>query len=56
LGLVENTLRLNSVRINAFSCKLYGLNKDELEFILEYFSVEDEKLKEYTLNEFDLIE
>ena len=42
-------------QINATSCKIYGVGRDELKFILEYFRVEDDQLKEKVLNEFDLI-
>lgn len=42
--------------INAASCKIYGIDKEELRFILEYFSVEDERLKQATLNEFDMLD
>ena len=36
--------------INATSCQIYKINYEELEFILEYFSVEDDELKRQTLD------
>ena len=39
--------------INVAACKIYGLDKSELKFILRYFSVEDADLKKSTLKEFN---
>ena len=42
-------------QINACVAKIYGLTRQELEFILQIFTIEDTKLKELTLDEFDLL-
>jgi len=60
LGISEKVLepqkRLGlEAQINAFSAKIYGLTKEDLEFILENFPIVDKKLKELTLDEFTLI-
>ncbi len=41
---------------NALSSKIYNLTKQELMSILNNFPIVDKKLKEHTLDEFDLIE
>ncbi len=40
---------------NALSAKIYNLTKQELISILDNFPIVDKKLKEFTLDEFDLI-
>ena len=56
-GITDEEKRLVlKAQINALSCKLYGLDKTELEIILSCFLVEDEKLKKLTLNEFLILE
>ena len=50
----EERLKLEA-QINALSTRIYNLTKEEINFILKYFQVEDEKLKELTLNEFLLL-
>ena len=56
-GITDKEKRLGlKAQINALSCKLYGLDRTELEFILRYFSIESEKLKELTLDEFLILE
>ena len=52
---VEERTRLQAL-INVASCKIYGIDKEELQFILEYFSIEDERLKQATLSEFDMLD
>ena len=42
-------------QVNAASCKTYKIDRNELQFILEYFSVEDEQLKDETLRQFDML-
>ena len=42
-------------QINALSAKIYGLTKEDLEFILENFPIVNKKLKELTLDEFILL-
>ena len=42
-------------QINAYSAKIYGLERNELEMILQNFPTLDSKLKDTTLNEFDLL-
>ena len=56
-NVIDESQRLGlKSEINALSCKLYGLDKYELEFILKYFRVEDENLKELTSDEFIKLE
>ena len=50
----EERLRLEAQN-NALSARIYKLTKEDLELILENFPIVDQKLKEQTLNEFDLI-
>ena len=50
----EKRLGLES-QINALSAKIYGLTKEDLEFILNNFPIVDKKLKDLTLDEFDLL-
>ena len=51
---VKKRLHLQA-QINVASCKIYDVDRDELRFILKYFRVEDDQLKEKVLNEFDVI-
>ena len=36
--------------INATSCQIYGINTNELQFILEYFEIENDELKKQALD------
>lgn len=51
----EKRLGLESQN-NALSAKIYGLEKNDLKFVLENFPIVDQKLKDLTLDEFDLID
>ena len=51
----EKRLGLESQN-NALSAKIYGLEKNDLKFVLENFPIVDQKLKNLTLDEFDLID
>ena len=42
-------------QINAYVAKIYNLTREELEFILESFPIADNKLKDFTLDEFSLL-
>jgi len=42
-------------QMNACVAKIYELTKEELEFILQIFTIEDKNLKDLTLDEFDLL-
>jgi Alw26I/Eco31I/Esp3I family type II restriction m6 adenine DNA methyltransferase len=53
---LESSKKLGlEAQINALSAKIYNLTKEDLEFVLNNFPIVDAKLKDATLDEYDLL-
>ena len=51
----KNNIAELEAQINACSAKIYGLTREELEFVLGIFPIVEPTLKKLTLDEFSLL-